>query len=97
MNTDPATYVRGTKTTRKTTARLVRGDRILTAGNGLTNFHSPSSKTGSIIRTVARLQSYQEAGGFHRASRRYVVEFADGTQSANCAPIQTWAVVTPEA
>jgi hypothetical protein len=90
-----ATYVRGTATHRGTTASLRAGDRVLVACH-TDRFEVAHTKTGSSVRTVAGLEAFETAGGFHRRSRRYNVRFTDGTVVENLAPVQSWHVVTVE-
>jgi hypothetical protein len=99
--TEPATtttvYARGTKTCRSTTASLVAGDQVLTSvyvfKDGRTCITYATSKTGAVIRTVAG-KTADMARGSRRAQRRYDVQFTDGTEAANLAPVQSWHVVS---
>lgn len=92
-------YIRGTKTVRIKTARLVPGDRVLTVDvdHGghplLTNrVRDSQQKTGAVVRAVASLEAHRTpARGFHgRAGRVYTVYFTDGTRAGGNAPILTW-------
>jgi hypothetical protein len=95
----PEPYTRGTATHRATTAALKPGDRVLTTDRpyygttDATNLRPADSKTGSLIRTVAGKTAETVAGGFHRSARRYNVQFTDGTEAANLAPVQSWHVL----
>jgi hypothetical protein len=93
----PEPYTRGTATHRATTAALKPGDRVLTTefvklagGLGIEVAHT---KTRSLIRTVAGKTAETVAGGFHRSVRRYNVQFTDGTEARNLAPVQSWHVL----
>ncbi len=98
---DPTPYVRGTKTERIKTARLVPGDRVLTenaqSSERLPHAATPrlvqaaQTKTSGVIRVVDRIDSVLAYGGRRRAQRSYAVYFTDGTATAfNNAPIYTW-------
>jgi hypothetical protein len=91
------TYERGTATHRATTAALKPGDRVLTAEfthrDGRPGVEYARTKTGSLIRTVAGKTAETVAGGFRRSARRYNVQFTDGTEARNLAPVQSWHVL----
>lgn len=95
--TSPTVYVRGTATHRGTTASLTAGDQVLTTvyvfRDGRTCITYATSKTDSIIRTVAGTTS-DTTRGSRRATRRYNVQFTDGTEVPNLASVQSWHVVT---
>jgi hypothetical protein len=94
----PQTYTRGTATHRATTAALKPGDKVLTAEfthqDGRPGVEYARAKTGSLIRTVAGKTAEMTSGGFHRSARRYNVQFTDGTEATNLAPVQSWHVVS---
>lgn len=89
-------YSRGSKTERVKTARLVKGQQVLTAPSGTTTdptrVAATQTKTGSTIRTVDRLEAILiPCNGFTRsANREYTVHFTDGTRSQGNYPIYTW-------
>lgn len=89
-------YVRGTKTVRITTARLVTGNAVLTASYRDGGLYPAQSRTGSIVRTVARVDFAtvtDRHGRSHRTGGRRVVLFDDGSTAPNLAAHQTWAVL----
>ena len=84
-------YVRGTKTEKRTTARLVPGDRILTTQST----HDPEvivdvalRKSDAVVRVVDHLED--TAPGRFERMMRITVHFTDGTRSTSVVGHQTW-------
>lgn len=95
-----STYRRGSQVQRITTAALRPGHRCLTEDVIEHRVRRAHSKTGSIIRTVERVEPFvpseqwvREFNAGRRQGGRRTVIFTDGTTAYNLAAHETWPVL----